>query len=161
MVDKNQAMIDYLINCPAIRDNPLFFNFINAKEDNKQLVTVANEKTIDRSFIDGSVKKRYTLTIIDFKSVIYQAIVKLPQHSNENVEEMFDVQEIMNWITEQGRNKVFPDFGTDCKVESIRTVTDNPNLNGIDTSTTPAQAKYSFSIQVDYLDLTDCIWGKE
>lgn len=160
-MDKNQAMIDYLINCPAIRDNPLFFNFINAKEDTKQLITVANDKALDTSYVDGSVKKRYTLTIIDFKSAVYQAIVKLPDYKNENVEDMFNVQEIMDWVTEQGRNKVFPDFGTDCQVESIRTVTDNPNLNGIDNSTTPAQAKYSFSIQVDYVDVTDCIWRKE
>lgn len=161
MVDKNQAMIDYLINCPSIRDNPVFFNFISAKEDNKQLLPVANDKTLDRSYIDGSVLKRYTLTLIDFKSVIYQAVVKAAGYTNENVEEMFDVQGIIDWVTEQGRKKVFPYFGSDCIVQSIRTVTDNPNLNGIDTSTSPATAKYSFSIQVEYLDTTDVIWGKE
>lgn len=160
-MDKNQAMIDYLITCPSIQNNPLFFNFITAKEDNKQFLTIANDKILDKQFVDGSVMKRYTMTLVDFKSVIYQAIVKQPGYSNENVEDMFNVQEIMDWVNEQNKLKNFPDFGNNCKVESIQTATDNPNLNGIDSNTSPATAKYSFSIQVQYLDLTDCIWGKE
>lgn len=160
-MDKNQAMIDYLSTCPSIRDNPLFFNFINAKEDNKQLITVANDKIINKTYVDGSVLKRYTLTIIDFKSIAYQAIVKAPGFVNENVEEMFNVQEIMDWVNEQDKLKNFPDFGEDCIVDSIKTATDNPNLNGIDSSVSPAQAKYSFSIQVEYLDNTDVLWRKE
>lgn len=160
-MDKNQAMIDYLNMCPAIRDNPLFFNFINAKEDNKQFITIANDKALNKTYIDGSVLKRYTFTLVDFKAVVYQAVVKTPGYTNENVEDMFDVQGIMDWVNEQNKNQVFPNFGDDIIVQDIGTVTDNPNLNGVDTSTSPAQAKYSFSIQVNYLDLTDCIWRKE
>lgn len=151
-------MIDYLNTCPAIRDNPLFFNFVNAKEDNKQLIPLANDKTLDTKFIDGSVMKRYTFTLIDFKAVVYQAVVKEPGYSNENVEDMFDVQSIMDWINEQASTRNYPDFGQDCKIEDIRTITDNPNLNGVDTSTKPAQAKYSFSVQVDYLDTSKVLW---
>lgn len=157
-MDKNQAMIDYLINCPAIRDNPLFFNFVNGKPDNKQLITLGNNKILDKKYIDGSILKQYTMTMIDFKSVVYNAIVKTPGYSNENVDEMFDVQKIMDWVTEQNKLQNFPNFGTDCRVESIGTVTDNPNLNGVDTHTSPGTAKYAFSIIVIYLDLTDCIW---
>lgn len=157
-MDKNQAMIDYLCTCPAIRDNPLFFNFISAKEDNKQIITMANDKILDKKFVDGSVMKRYTLTIVDFKSVVYQAIVKQAGYPNENVEDLFDVQAIMDWVNEQNTNNVFPDFGSDCDIESIETVTDNPNLNGIDTSTAPSTAKYSFSIRVTYLDKSKCLW---
>lgn len=157
-MDKNKAMINYLDTCPAIHDNPLFFNFIHAKEDNKQFITLANDKALDTTFIDGSVMKRYTMTLIDFKSVVYRAVVKDPNYANENVEDMFDVQTIMNWVNQQNREKNFPDFGENCRVENIKTITDNPNLNGVDTSTSPAQAKYSFSIQVDYLDLSDVLW---
>jgi hypothetical protein len=160
-MDKNQAMIDYLNTCPAIRDNPLFFNFINAKEDNKQLITLANDKTLNTHYIDGSVLKRYTLTIIDYKSIVYQAIPKLVGYSDKNVEEMFDVQQLMDWVTEQDKARNFPDFGENCVVESIKTVTENPNLNGVDSSVSPAQAKYSFSIQVEYMDTTDVLWRKE
>lgn len=157
-MDKNQAMIDFLNNCPAVHDNPLFFNFINAKEDNKQLITLANDKILNKKFVDGSVMKIYTMTLVDFKSVAYQSIVKIAGKTNENVEDMFDVQAIMDWVNEQNKQENFPDFGTDCVIESIETVTDNPNLNGIDTTTSPGMAKYSFSIRVTYLDKSECLW---
>ena len=98
MVDKNQAIIEYLRNCPQIAANPLFFNFIEAKDNNKQLVTVANDINIQKPYIDGSVLKRFTFTIIDYRSIAYQAVVMAVGYTNENVEEMLDVQAMLNWI---------------------------------------------------------------
>ena len=63
MVDKNQAIIDFLLQCPQLRSNPLFFNFTEAKDNNKQLLPLANDKLMNRTFIDGSVMKRYTFTL--------------------------------------------------------------------------------------------------
>lgn len=157
MVDKNQAVIDFLINCPQIQANPLFFNFLNAKDGNKQLISSGNDKNMNRTFIDGSVSKRYTFTIIDYRSVAYQAVVKQAGYVNENVEEAFDVQGIMDWVNEQADLRNFPDFGEDCIIDEMRTLTENPNLNGVDTSLTPALAKYSMSIQIDYLDISKAI----
>lgn len=161
-IDKNQAVIDFLMTCPYISSNPLFFNFINAKDNNKQLVTVANDKIIDKPFIDGSVKKRFTFVIIDYKSVAYTALVNLrdPSYLNENVEDMMDVQNIIDWITEQDDVHHYPDFGTDCIIDDMKAVTDNPNMNGVDTSVTPALAKYSVSIQINYLDTSKVIYNK-
>lgn len=159
-MDKNQAIIDFLMTCQAIQDNPLFFNFLNAKDDNKQLVVTGNEKSIDKSFIDGSIRKRYTFTLIDYKSIAYQAIVNNPLLVNENVQEAFEVQAIIDWISEQNDLRNFPDFGSDCEIEEMRTLTDNPNLNGVDTSLTPALAKYSMSIQIDYIDTSKVLWNK-
>lgn len=159
-MDKNQAIIDFLMTCPTIQNNPLFFNFLNAKDDNKQLVVTGNEKSIDKPFIDGSVEKRYTFTLIDYKSIAYQAIVNNPLYVNENVQEAFEVQAIIDWISEQNELRNFPNFGSDCIVEEMRTMTDNPNLNGVDTSITPALAKYSMSIQIDYIDTSKVLWNK-
>lgn len=158
MADKNQAVIDFLITCPAIKNNPLYFNFLNARDGNKQFITSANDKLMNRSFIDGSVMKRFTFTLIDYKSIAYQAVVKEAGYVNENVEEMLDVQSVMDWIEEQADNRNYPDFGTDCEIDDMRTLTDNPNLNGVDTSVTPALAKYSMSIQIDYLDKSKAIY---
>lgn len=157
MVDKNQAVIDFLITCPQIQDNPLFFNFLNAKDGNKQLISSGNDKTMNKPYIDGSVAKRYTFTIIDYRSIAYQAVVKQAGYVNENVEEAWDVQGIMDWINEQNDLRNFPDFGAECIIDEIRTLTENPNLNGVDTSLTPALAKYSMSIQIDYLDISKAI----
>ena len=160
MVDKNQAIIDYLITCPAVRENPFYFNFISAKDKNKQLITSANERVLDRAYIDGSVMKTYTATIIDFRSIAYKAIVKQSGYADENVEDMLDVQGIINWISEQNDLHNYPDFGSDCIIEDIKTTTENPALDGIDTSTTPPLAQYSFTIEVNYLDTSKVIWGR-
>jgi hypothetical protein len=157
-MDKNQAIIDYLITCPQIRDNPLYFNFIHGNEDDKQIITTSNEKTIDKPFIDGSVMKRFTFTIIDFKSVAYRAVVKDGEHPDENVEDILQVQDIIDWITEQNDERNFPDFGSDCLIEEITTTASNPNLNGVDSNASPALAKYSISIQVNYIDYSKVLW---
>lgn len=157
-MDKNQAVIDFLLNCPQIHDNPLYFNFTEAKDNNKQIVTTGNEKTVNKPYIDGSVLKRFTFTIIDYKSVAYRAIAKQAGLVDENVEEIAEVQSIIDWVTEQADNKNYPDFGTDCVVEDMRVLTDNPNLNGMDTSVSPVLAKYSLSIQIEYIDYSKAIW---
>ena len=178
-INKEQAIIDFLKECSAIADNPLFFNFINAKPDNKQIITSGNEKSIQRPYIDGSVLKRYTFTIIDFRSITYQAIVNVPKpqpttgatttttttsvvhdepnYSNENVEEYVDTQAVIDWIEEQNDLRHYPWFGNDCEIDEMKVLTDNPVLNGTDTQMKPALAKYSFSIQIDYIDKSKAI----
>lgn len=159
MSDKNQAMIDFLMECPTIRDNQSFFNFINAKDNNKQFQTVANDTTLNKPFIDGSVQKRFTFTIVDYRSVTYQPLVTDGVHVNENVEEVLDVQGIMDWIEEQNDLRVYPNFGEHCIIDSMTLTTNVPQLNGVDTKVTPALAKYSFSIQIQYLDKSKMIWS--
>lgn len=158
--DKNQAVIDFLLNCPQIQNNPLFFNVINAKDNDKQIITQSNEKSLNRTFIDGSVMKRFTFTIIDFRSVIYQPLPKVEGYTSENVEEMIDVQGIMDWVNAQADEQNYPDFGNDCQIDSMRTTSENPSLNGVDTSVSPALAKYSMSIQIDYIDTSKAVWNK-
>jgi len=157
-MDKNKAVIDYLFQCPTIASNPLYFNFSTAEDNNKQLLTTGNDKAIHKAYVDGSVLKQYTFTIIDYRSIIYQSIVNMEGYDNENVEEMFDVQSLIDWITEQDEEQNFPDFGPDCIVESIMALTDNPNLNSVDTSVTPKLAKYSISIRIQYLDTSKIIF---
>ncbi len=154
MVDKNQAVIDFLLQCPAIANSPLFFNFLNAKDENKQIVTQADDVATNRKYIDGSVMKRYTFTLIDFRSVAYQPIPKVAGYSSENVEEMLDIQGILDWVNEQADELNYPDFGEECIIDSMKTTSNNPNLDGLDTSVSPSLAKYSMSIQIDYIDIT-------
>lgn len=155
-VDKNQAIIDFLLTCPSIKDSALYFNFTNAEEDTKQIVTLANEKTLHKAYIDGSVLKQYTFTIIDFKAMMPKPIVE--GKTDENVDNMLQVQDIIDWVTEKSDEHVYPDFGEDCLIDDMRALTDNPKLNGIDSNVSPALAKYSVSIQVDYLDKSHMLW---
>jgi len=160
MVDKNQAMIDYLNTCPAVQSNPLYFNFINAKNDNKQIITLTNEKAVAKRYVDGSQLKQYSLALIDFKSLAYRPVVKTAGYDDENVEDMLSVQQIIDWIDTQNEAHNYPNFGTDCVIEEISATTDNPILDGIDTSTSPALVQYSITIVVTYLDTSKVIWGK-
>ncbi len=158
MVDKNQAMIDYLMTCKVIKDNPLFFNYVNAKNNNKQLITSASDTSTDKKFIDGSVLKRYTCTIIDFKSIATNAVVTESGYPDENVEDMYSVQKLIDWITEQNKAHNYPKFGSDCVVQDIRALTSAPRLGGIDTQTSPPLVQYTVTIRVEYLDRTDMLW---
>ena len=114
-------------------------------------------KNLQKPYIDGSVLKRYTFTIIDFKSVTYQAVVDTSLHANENVDEYIDIQAIIDWIETQNDARNYPDFGLDCEIDEMKVLTDNPVLNGTDTQSKPALAKYSFSIQIDYIDKSKAI----
>ena len=158
-VDKNQAMITYMCTCPQIAESPLYFNFVNAKAEDKQFVTNVSNKSINKPYIDGSVLKRYSFTIMDYRSIAYQAVVKQEGYPNENVDELLDVQGIIDWIDEQNDAENYPDFGDDCIIEEIRTTSENPNLNSVNTQVTPALAKYSVTIQVDYLDTSKKIFS--
>lgn len=156
-VDKNQAVVDFLLTCPAIQNSNLYFNFTEAEDNNKQIVTLANEKALHKAFIDGVVEKQYTFTIIDFKAMTPKPVVE--GRVDENVDDMLQVQELIDWVTEQDELGNFPNFGENCEIENIRALTDNPNLNGIDSNISPALAKYSVSVQIDYLDNTKRLWN--
>lgn len=158
-VDKNQAIIDFLITCDKLKTNPLFFNFINAKDDNVEIITQSNDISIHTPYIDGSVERLYTFSLIYFKSVTSNPIVKISGIKNENIDDLLDVQGIIDWIEEQNENKIFPDFGDKCKVNTIQALSINPTLNGIDTSVNPPLAKYSIAIRVQYLDESKKIWN--
>lgn len=157
-MDKNQAIVDFLINCPQISNNPLFFNFADAKDESKQILTVANDKALNEPYIDGSILKRYTFTIIDYKSIAYKAIVKQEGFPDENLQDFLDTQGIIDWINTQEDAKNYPDFGQDCIIEKMEVLTDNPNLNGVDTNTSPQLARYSLTIRIEYLDKSKMIW---
>lgn len=158
MVDKNQAMINYLITCPTILDSPLYFNFINAKNDTNQFLTVSNDIYTNTNYIDGSVGKQYDFTIVTFKSAADIAVVKMEGYENENISDMATIQSLIDWISEQNDNRIFPNFGEDCEIDEILTTTDTPKFDGIDEQVSPPLAVYSITIRVRYIDKSKIIW---
>lgn len=158
-MDKNKATIEFISNCPYIRDNPLFFNFINAEEDNNQIVTTSNDIMVNRPYIDGSVLKRYTFTIVNFKSISDTELVQGDDISNENVDDMLDLQGLIDWIDEQNEAHNYPDFGTTCEIQQMITTSENPRFDGVNTAITPALAMYSVAIRIDYIDYKKVIWS--
>lgn len=158
LVDKNQAFIEYILQCPTIQDSPLYFNFINAEDANNQIITQSNEKYLNTGYIDGSILKLYTFTIITYKSVADIAVVNLPGYQNENVSDMSDIQALMDWINAQEDLQNYPDFGEDCIMDSIQTTADTPSFDGIDDEVSPPLAVYSMTIEIRYLDVSKKMW---
>ena len=118
-----------------------------------------NDRVVNKPYIDGSVLKRFTFTLVDYRTVTYQSIVKLEGYPNENVSELMDIQSVMDWINEQADLHNYPDFGSDCVIESMRTATDEPTLNGVDKSVSPSIAQYSMSIIIEYIDNSKKNWN--
>ena len=158
MVDKNQAVIDYLISCPAILNSPLYFNFINAKNDTNQFLTSSSDMYTNKRYIDGSVGRVYTFSIITFKSATDIAVPKVIGYENENISDMATIQNLIDWIKEQEELRNYPNFGEDCEIDEILTTTDNPSFDGIDEQVSPPLAVYSISIQIKYIDKSKMIW---
>lgn len=158
MVDKNQAMINYLITCPTILNSPLYFNFINAKNDTNQFLTTSSDMYTNKHYIDGSVGRQYDFTIVTFKSAADIAVVKMEGFENENVSDMATIQSLIEWISEQNDLRNFPNFGETCEVDEILTTTDTPNFDGIDEQVSPPLAVYSITIRVNYIDKSKIIW---
>lgn len=162
-INKNAKIIEYLLQCQEIQNSPLYFNFINAKDGSNQVMTMTDVTSTLRTYIDGSIRKRYLFNIITFKSISENAIVKpvgtSGPYPDENIEDMQDVQTLIDWVNEQDDLCNYPDFGTDCIIDSIRTTTDTPTLMGINTELIPPLAMYSISIQVEYIDISKQIWN--
>lgn len=157
-MDKNQATLNFIATYSGISTSPIFVNFINAKDDDIQFLTSSNEVALNRKFIDGSVMKRYTFSLVVTKSVTDMAIAK-DLMVNENVDDLADLQAFMDWINEQGENQNYPDFGTDCVIEDMHTTTENPSLDGINQEVTPNLALYNIEIRIDYIDYSKIIWS--
>lgn len=156
-MDKNNAVIEFLKTCPAIQSNPLFFNFAENEEGTNHFITETDKKK--KTYIDGSVLKQYTFTIASYVPVAYSAIVGDSNFNDQNMENMAIVQEILDWIEEQADGANYPDFGSECNIEDMRTLTSDPDLDGIDKSVNPPIARYSIGVQIDYIDNTKKIWS--
>lgn len=158
MTDKQEAIINYILQCPQIKDTPLYFNFINAKDNTSQIVTTANDRFLDKPYITGSVEKQYSFRILIFKSITDDALVKLEGFAHENVEELAYVQALIDWISEQNELKNLPNFGEECDVDSIETSAETPRLEGINMEVAPPLAMYSVTIRIHYVDNSKNIW---
>lgn len=157
-IDKNQATLNFLATYTGMATSPIFVNFMNAKDDDVQFLTSSNEKALDRKFVDGSVMKQYTFSLMITKSITDMPIAT-DIMTNENIEDIAELQQFMDWVNEQGELQNFPNFGETCIIEEMHTVAENPDLTGVNTEVSPALALYSIEIRIDYIDYSKVIWS--
>lgn len=158
-MDKNQIMIQFLMGCPAIQENPLFFNFAEEEDDTNHFISVSDDESTTTEYVDGSKLKQYTFRLICYKSVAHNPLSEADLIADENLEDLASVRAIMDWINEMGENRVFPNFGNGYIIESMRSINTDPSLNGVDTSVNPPIAQYSIAVRLTYLDTTKMVWS--
>lgn len=153
-MDKNKIMVAFLLGCPTFQTSSLFFNFAEAKDDVSVFIKDADKKL--KTYIDGSVLRAYTFSIISCKSVTQNAIISAA--TDENIESLAEVQAIIDWINQEAEERRFPLFDTNCIVDEMQCLTDDPGLYSVDASVDPPLAKYTITIQIQYLDKSKMIF---
>ena len=155
-IDKSQAVVDFLQTNTTIHNNPLFFNFGKVEDNAHQTIIKSDDVMLQRPYIDGSVLKRFTFSLDSFKSVNYNAIVT--GLLDENLDEFKEVQTTLDWVNEQDKIRNYPNFGETCFIEKMKALSSKPELVGVDATMNPPIAIYRISIQIDYIDKSDCMW---
>ena len=168
-IDLNKRILDYIYDCPVVEKNPMYFCVAEEKDNNNQLQPTGDGPQDAIKFIDGTVERTYRAEILMYKSVAYNPIVteevgtsgkRIPSdlYPNENLEDMVDGQELIDWIEEQNENRHFPNFGEYCIIESVETTSNRPVLNGVNPSLEQPLAQYSVGLKIQYLDISKQIW---
>ncbi len=149
---------EYILQCDSVKKNKLFINSIaNAQDGAKQLVTSQIDRAQDKEYVDGSVLHKVIFTVFDFKSISFNAIVKSMLKKNKNIESLLEVQSLIDWLSEQEKQKKYPDFGSDYEVIKLETTYLTPSTPAIDNTATPEVAKYSIPIACYVMDYTEAI----
>lgn len=142
--DKFQAVLDFINTCPLVGYD-MYFNFIDEtnSDGNTSLLTVGHGDLV-KTYTDGESLKKFQCEIRQVKPLSAYS------NTNENAEQMSRVQDFLNWINEQGKNKNFPDFGQKCKIQRLKTPdgVDYPMFSGVFEGT----ALYSFPFEILYLE---------
>ena len=138
-MNKNEAVFQWLQGCEQIKD--LFFAFSKSENGDTVIAPISTDVWADGSpFIDGSGEKIYELSIIR-----YESVSDLP-NTTENAILIDELEKITDWIIEQAKNGVFPDFGSQDTITDLEVVS-TPDIAGSDE----AGAKIMFSIRIQYL----------
>lgn len=156
-MSKNQIMLDYLRQCPGVER--LYFEYGERRADAIHLLTSSVEKATSAEYIDGSQPKQLDYSIVWHKPMTYMPVMTEEGQTAPGVAELDDVQGIIDWIAAQNRNHNYPDFGEHCVVDSMHCLHDAPRLAGIDTHYNPPLARYTFTLRVEYLDTTHCVFN--
>lgn len=143
MKDKHNAVWEWLMKCPEIKD--MFFNFGRAENGNTVLVPeTAYHDTWkdDKPTISGEGIRYYDFAIIQFKAAVTEP------NNRENIEILLDIEKIAAWVDEQeekGNYPVFPDGETVLEVKPLEAP------SGYVAGQDKDGAKYMLQVRIEYL----------
>lgn len=155
-MDYTTPFLKWLLNSDYIRGNKLFLNAAQAKDNNIQIVTQQITRSQDREYVDGSVLRRIVFTVFDFKSISFNQLVKTMFENSENVVDLLEAGQIIDYVERKNKERDFPDFGKDLEVQRIYSEYGSPSTPTVDN--TMRLAKYSIPIICEVLDLRECLF---
>ena len=122
--------------------NVLNFNVSTGTPETIAFATQYSNKYIKRYTRNAGIKE-YGFAILITKSFSEQT-------DDLNLLAMNMAQAFGDWIDAQNKAKIFPNFGSLCKVQKIESLQNMPNLADVDITT--ATAKYMLQCKVTYYE---------
>lgn len=120
--------------------NLLNFNFSPESADSISLITNYSDK-VRKRYITGETQKEYGFSIIIVKA--YSS-----NQDDLNLEAMNFTQAFMDWLDEQDKKKIYPDFGEKCVIEKMENLQNMPNLSGVNYEA--GLARYMIQVRIVY-----------
>lgn len=120
-----------------------------------QIVTHQIAQSQVKEYIDGSKRYPITFSIMNYKSVSYNQLVKTKIDGNENVADILDVAQIIEFVKEMDEQGNYPVFANNITVEKIYCQYNTPPTPAVDSGVSPALAKFTIPIVCEvYEDVT-------
>lgn len=138
--------IEWLLKSNYIKNNKVFLNAVEAQDNNVQIVTQQIAENQVTKYIDGSKTYPITFSINNFKTISYNQIVKSMVSGNENISDWLDVSKVIEFVNEMEDKKQYPIFPNGITVEKVYCQYNTPNTPAIDSSSSPALAKFTIPI---------------
>lgn len=138
--------IKWLLQSDYIKNNKLFLNAIEAQDNNLQIITQQIAENQVTKYVDGSKSYSITFSINNYKSISYNQLVKTMIDGNENLNDIFDVSEIIEFVKDMEAKGNYPVFGDNITVEKVYCQYNTPSTPAIDSSYSPALAKFTIPI---------------
>ena len=137
VVNKHKALQDWVST--FLSDNYLYFQNADAFPNIRTLVPTYGDY-VNRTDICGFKYKTYTFVFIGYEQIDTGS-------SDVNAENMALFDKFNDWLVEQQKNRVFPDFGKNCDEYEISPVQNMANLATVDQN---GMAKYMLAAKIDY-----------
>ena len=152
---KNEAMLAYVQQCPDIRR--LYFTTAEMTPDAVQITASSVETSAQAAYVDGSRLRYLDYSLIWFRPLAVVPVLNPATGAyNQAVAELDNIQSIIDWVEAQNDAQNLPDFGDGFVVDSVRCLQAVPQLLGIDNNYSPPMARYTFTLRVEFLDITRC-----
>jgi len=140
-IDKEQALFDWALTNPFLTDR-LMFDFLDAHDGSCSIAPVASARAV-KAYINGSAIKEYTFAL-------QVTLAVSNAQDNINVQNMYTLRKWQDWIEEQAKAQVYPDFGEKCQMMKLENV---GNMPGMAQRFEGGTAKYQFFAKLTYLEV--------